>query len=118
MRIESFNTETHHYINVYDETERIGKLGIELISEDKVNIAYVVTNIRYINKGIATMMLNRAIETYGNREISLLVKPMPRESDKYKNVGELMKFYEKFGFEKIDRYNDNAMADVFMKLDL
>ena len=29
-----------------------------------------------------------------------------------------LRLYEKFGFEKIDRYNDNAMAEVFMKMDL
>lgn len=102
IRIDTFVIGNHYYINVYNEDERVGKLGIELISDCKVQIVYVVTNIRYVNNGIATMMLNHAIEKFGNCEISLLVKPMPRkdENDKYKKQAGLIKFYEKFGFLK------------------
>lgn len=102
MKIETFNHDKYHYINVYNGCDRIGKLGIEDRGDNKVHINYVVTNLKYTRKGVATLMINKAIEMFKEREISLTVKPMPRtgENEKYTTVRGLCEFYKKFGFEK------------------
>ena len=102
MKIETFNHDKYHYINVYNGCDRIGKLGIEDRGDNKAHINYVVTNLKYTGKGVATLMINKAIEMFKEREISLTVKPMPRtgENEKYTTVKDLVTFYKKFGFEK------------------
>jgi len=104
MRIETFNHNEYHYINVYDGCVRVGKLGIEDKGNNKFHINYVGTNIKYTGKGVASMMINKAIEMFKGHDISLLVKPMPRtgENPKYKTVKGLTEFYKKFGFERTD----------------
>jgi len=104
MKIETFSHDKYHYINIYNGCVRVGKLGIEDRGDNKVHINYVVTNLRYVGKGIATLMINKAIEMFKEREISLMVKPMPRsgENIKYATVKGLVSFYEKFGFKKTD----------------
>lgn len=102
MRIETFSHDKYHYINVYDGSERVGKLGMENKGNNKVHINYVSTNLEYTGRGIATWMISKAIEMFKGHEISLLVKPMPRkgENPKYTTVKGLIEFYELFGFER------------------
>ena len=104
MRIETFNHNEYHYVNVYDGCVRIGKLGIEDKGNNKAHINYVSTNLKYTGKGVATMMINKAIEMFKGHEITLLVKPMPRtgENAKYTTVKGLIEFYKKFGFVRTE----------------
>jgi GNAT superfamily N-acetyltransferase len=114
IRLETFSTSECHYINAYSGCVRVGKLGIEKKGNNKVNINYVVTNINYTSKGIATMMLNKAIEMFKGYEISLLVKPMPRtgENIKYRTTKGLVEFYKKFGFVRTD---DPCLTTMILK---
>ncbi len=104
MKIETFSHNEYHYINVYDGYERVGKLGMEDKGDNKIHINYVVTNLKYTGRGIATWMINKAIEMFKDHEISLLVKPMPRkgEHSKYTTVKGLIEVYKLFGFERTD----------------
>ena len=104
IRLETFNTSEYHYINAYSGCVRVGKLGIEDKGNHRVNINYVSTDIKHTGNGIATMMINKAIEMFKGYEISLLVKPMPRtgENLKYRTTKGLVEFYKKFGFVRTD----------------
>lgn len=95
---------------ISDETnERIGKLSIDLRSEDAnryqfnyrnaVKIILVMTNPSYCRKGVASALLNKAVELFKNDIIYLNVVPLPRNSrDKDKTA--LINFYSKFGFKR------------------
>ena len=100
IRIETLSTDNFHYINAYDGDVRVGKLGIEKIDSHKAKIVYVITDIKHINKGIATMLMNKAIEDFGGYDLTLLVKPMPRDGENidHRFTSGLIKFYSKFGF--------------------
>lgn len=114
IRLETLKSGVYNYINAYDDGVRVGKLGIEDKGNNKVHINYVVTNISCTGKGVATMLLNKAIEIFKGYEISLLVKPMPRDKEniKYKTVKGLREFYEKFGFVIT---NDPCLPTMILK---
>jgi GNAT superfamily N-acetyltransferase len=114
IRLEIINTGVYHYINAYSGCDRVGKLGIEDKGNNKLHINYVNTNIKYTGKGIATMMLNKVIDTFKGYEISLLVKPMPRDGEniKYRTTKGLVEFYKKFGFERTD---DPCLTTMVLK---
>lgn len=102
------------YLNaISDETnERIGKLSIDLRSEDAnryqfnyrnaVKIILVMTNLSYCRRGVASALLNKAVELFKNDIIYLNVVPLPRNSrDKDKTA--LINFYSKFGFKRYEK---------------
>ena len=127
FRIEVNSSKDFTYINVYDtKNERVGKLGIEFTGEyqryskwcngDKIaKIIYVVTNISACGNGIATAMLNKAIEIFPDYNLYLNVVPMPRDGEaiNHRSVRGLMNFYEKFGFIKCD--DDVCMTTMIRK---
>lgn len=102
-RLEVIKSEQYCYINAYVDgnSERIGKLGIEYKGDKKAKIIYVFTSPRYTNKGVATAMLNKAIEEFSDYELTLNIVPMPREGERI-TVRDLNDFYEKFGFRRTD----------------
>jgi ribosomal protein S18 acetylase RimI-like enzyme len=114
IRLETFSTSAYHYVNAYSDSVRVGKLGIEDKGNHKVHINYVSTDIKHTGKGIATMMLNKAIEMFKGYEISLMVKPMPRtgENIKYRTTKGLVEFYKKFGFVRTD---DPCLVTMILK---
>ena len=114
IRFETFSTGEYHYVNVYNDNVRVGKLGMEDKGNNKVHINYVSTDIKHTGKGIATMMLKKTIEMFKGYEISLLVKPMPREGEnlKYRTTKGLIKFYKKFGFVRTD---DPCLVTMILK---
>ena len=115
IRLETLKSGVYIYINAYDnDGVRVGKLGIEDKGNNKVHINYVVTNISCTGRGIATMLLNKVIEIFKGYEISLLVKPMPRDNEniKYKTVKGLREFYSKFGFVRTD---DPCLVTMILK---
>ena len=81
IKLEVVKTEKYCYINAYldGETERVGKLGVEYKGEKRAKIIYVITNIKHTGIGIATEMLNKAIELFKGYELKLNVVPMPLE---------------------------------------
>ena len=102
IKIETNSTKCYYHVNAYNDCVRVGKLGVEYQGDKKAYITYVVTNVNYTGKGIATMMLNKAIEDFKGYELSLIVKPMPRDGEeiKYRTTKGLIEFYKKFGFER------------------
>ncbi len=104
VEIKSLNTDKYYYINAYIDGIRVGKLGIEYCGSKKIHINYVITSESHTGKGIATMLLNKAIETFKTYEISLTVVPMPRKGEnlKYRTIKGLTEFYGKFGFKRTD----------------
>jgi predicted GNAT family acetyltransferase len=114
VEIKIIGTGHYYYINAYINEERVGKLGMEYKGNNKIHINYVNTDIKHTDKGIATMMLNKAIETFKGYEISLLVKPMPRDGEniKYRTTKGLVEFYKKFGFERTE---DPCLTTMILK---
>ena len=127
--IEVNNTQNFCYINAIDTVtkERIGKLCIEFNSDDSVRykdicvgnnigkIIYVITNISACGHGVATSMLNKAIELFNDYNLYLNVVPMPRQSEnkKFRNKKGLMRFYKKFGF--VHYTEDICVTTMFRK---
>ena len=127
--IEVNNTQNFCYINAIDTVtkERIGKLCIKFNSDDFARykdicvgnnigkIIYVITNISACGNGVATSMLNKAIELFNDYNLYLNVVPMPRQSEnkKFKNKNGLMRFYKKFGF--VHYTEDICVTTMFRK---
>ena len=112
FNIQVIKTQRYCYINAISNTnERIGKLCIDLESEDsnryKINkpiakIILVSTNQSACGNGIATALLNKTIELFNDYTLYLNVVPLPRtnENPKYTSKNGLMNFYSKFGFKR------------------
>ena len=66
----------------------------------------------YRGKGLGARLMTEAVEAARSLGYKSIVLDSMKQ---YKNAHKL---YEAFGFKDTERYNDNAMADVFMKLDL
>ena len=117
IKLDEFRVGDVYHINAYDGEEMVGRLAVNDKGDNKAYITYVITEIKHTGKGIATMLLNRAIEIFKGCEIKLLVRPMPRTGEKieYRYVKGLEKFYEKFGFERTD---DPLMPTMIRKATL
>ena len=70
--------------------------------EKLLNITRVETKATHTNEGIASALINEAINRYKEYNMVLLCSPQKREGDcdTLKSVTDLKKFYEKFGFRK------------------
>jgi GNAT superfamily N-acetyltransferase len=108
--IEVTRTPRYCYINAISNNERIGKICVDLQSEDanryktvcKGNLAKIIliqTNVSVCGQGIATALLNKTIEELADYNLYLNVVPLVR-TNKDKSKNELIKFYSKFGFKK------------------
>lgn len=112
--IEVIKSSRYCYINAIadDINKRIGKLCIDLDSEDAnryidsnnkaAKIIIVHTNSNACGNGIATSLLNKAIELYNNYNLYLSVIPL-RSGNKDKDKNDLINFYGKFGFKKYEK---------------
>ena len=98
-----------------DRNVRIGKLAVEYSDEYPryakhcngkclAKIIYVSTTISACGQGVATELLNTAIDLFEDYNLYLTVVPMPREGEsiKHRTVKGLMEFYKKFGFERCE----------------
>ena len=109
--IEHIQTSRYcYFIAISDDTnERIGKLCIDLNSEDSsrytiynkkvAKIILVHTNSSVCGNGIATTLLNEAINKFNDYCLYLSVIPL-RSGSKDKDKLGLINFYSKFGFKK------------------
>ena len=106
LELKTLNTKKYFYINAYlsNVEERVGKLAVEYKGNKSVKIIYVITDINYTGQGIATAMLNKAIELFKGYTIALNVVPMPREGESinHRTTTGLVNFYKKFGFVRTD----------------
>ena len=109
--IEVIKTSKYCYINaISDNNERIGKVCIDLQSEDSIRyeniykrkfakVILVSTAVNVCGKGIATALLNKTIDTLSDYNLYLNVIPLKRNNND-KDKLELINFYSKFGFVK------------------
>lgn len=109
--IEHIQTSRYYYFNAIsdDTNERVGKLCVDLNSEDSsrytiynkkvAKIILVHTNSSACGNGIATALLNEAIDKFNNYCLYLSVIPL-RNCSKDKDKLGLINFYSKFGFKK------------------
>ena len=123
FKISIRHTEKYCYIDAINQDGvRIGKLGIDkynveypryahLCNGNKlVKIVYVITDITHTGNGVATALLNAALEEFNGYNIYLNVVPMPRqgESIKHRFTKGLTEFYEKFGFVRCEEPGSTA----------
>ena len=112
LEITTIKTVRYCYINATFNGERVGKVCIDLDADDAnryvkayggnfAKIVIVETSSDYRGTGIATAMLNKAIEVLKDYNLYLNVIPMKRDNGD-KDKDQLIKFYSKFGFKKYD----------------
>ena len=111
--IEVNKTGRYCYFNAMNNGERIGKVCVDLDSEDTgryvrdyggkwAKIVLVETAVGYCGKGVATALLNKVLEELKEYNLYLNVVPLERnktDKDKF----QLIAFYSKFGFKKYER---------------
>ena len=117
----------YYYFLAYSERDEIiGKLSIDIkdaeygrfselcVGTKIAKVVLVWTALNYCGKGVATSLLNRALETFSEWNLYLNVCPLWRtgENIKYRYVAGLKDFYSKFGFEKV---NDVCVPTMFKK---
>lgn len=112
-KVEISKTNRYCYINAVTESgERIGKVCIDLDPDDSMRyikmfggkfakIIIVSTAESYLGQGVATALLNKAVDFLKGWNLYLNVIPLKRNGqDKDRN--QLVRFYSKFGFQKYD----------------
>ena len=111
------------YINAVINGERIGKVCIDLDSDDMVRymklhkgrfakVIIVETSAKYCRQGIATALLNKTIEVMKDYNLYLNVIPLKRNEDDM-DRNQLIAFYSKFGFK---RYEDDICVVTMVRI--
>ena len=95
-----------------DQEMVVGTVALKKIDERTVELKALYLHKDYRGKGLGSLLMSVSVNEAKSRGYKCIVL------DSMLKYEEAIRLYEKFGFEKIDRYNDNAMADVFMKMDL
>ena len=113
----------HHFYNdiensfevfycLVDQGPVVGTVALKKIDDNSVELKALYLHRDYRGKGLGSLLMSVSV----NEARKLGYKRILLDSMlKYEDA---LRLYERFGFEKIDRYNDNLMADVFMKMDL
>lgn len=113
----------HHFYNdilkafevfycLVDQGTVVGTVALKKIDETSVELKALYLHNDYRGKGLGSLLMSVSVNEAKTRGYKcILLDSMLKYED-------ALRLYEKFGFEKIDRYNDNAMAEVFMKMDL
>lgn len=92
--------------------EVVGTVALKELGGDTVELKALYLAKEYRGRGLGTRLLNKALNyarAAGYKNVVL------DSMSKYKAV---LSLYEKVGFKPTERYNDNAYADVFMKMEL
>lgn len=97
---------------VVDNGKVIGTVALKKLDESTAELKSLYLDKDYRGKGLGARLLTEAIETARSLGYGSIVL------DSMKQYESARKLYEQFGFKETERYNDNAMADVFMRLDL
>lgn len=95
-----------------DQDMVVGTVALKKIDEKTVELKALYLHKDYRGKGLGSLLMSVSVNEAKTRGFKRIVL------DSMLKYEDALKLYEKFGFEKIDRYNDNAMAEVFMKMDL
>ena len=95
-----------------DNDQVIGTVALKKLDDNTAELKALYLDRGYRERGLGKLLIDAIIgeaRTSGFKTIVL---------DSMKQYEEARKLYEKCGFTDCDRYNDNAYADVFMKLEL
>ena len=95
-----------------DQETVVGTVALKKIDEKTVELKSLYLHKDYRGKGLGSLLMSVSVNEAKSRGYKRIVL------DSMLKYEEAIRLYEKFGFEKIDRYNDNPMAEVFMKMDL
>ena len=95
-----------------DNDEVIGTVALKKIDDHTVELKSLYLDSRYRGKGLGSRMMRRVIDDAKERRYKSIVL------DSMSQYKDARKLYERFGFRDTGRYNDNAYADVFMRLEL
>ena len=110
-----YNDIEKEFVSFYCVTDHgniVGTVALKKIGEDTVELKALYLDRDYRGKGLGARLMTEAVETartLGYKSIVL---------DSMKQYESARRLYEQFGFKDTERYNDNNMADVFMRLDL
>ena len=90
----------------------IGTVALKKIDDSEVELKALYLHKDYRGKGLGSLLMSVSVNEAKTRGFKSIVL------DSMLKYEDALRLYEKFGFEKIDRYNDNVMADVFMRMHL
>ena len=93
-----------------DDGQVIGTVAIGKIDETTSELKALYVDSSYRGQGLGFKLLDHAVSfarTSGYKRVVL------DSMSKYESAAKL---YRRYGFNDINRYNDNAYADVFMEL--
>ena len=101
-----------HFWCLFDGEDMIGTAALKKLDSGKCELKSLYLLEQYHKKGLGRLLLNTAIQEakrngYGTMYLDTL------SSSK-----RAICLYEKAGFERTERYNDNYTADIFMVLKL
>ena len=116
-----FETEGRHYL--YNDIDRefdsfwclvstdrvIGTVAVKKIDESTAELKALYLLSEYRGKGFGFQLLDKAMKFAKERGYQRIVL------DSMSQYEDALRLYERYGFKKTERYNDNPYADVFME---
>lgn len=97
---------------LFDKNDMIGTVALKRLNDEYCELKSLYLLEQYHKKGLGRQLLKTAIlkaQQGGYKKIYL---------DTLSSSTKAISLYEKMGFVRIERYNTNYMADVFMMLNL
>lgn len=101
-----------HFWCLFDGEDMIGTAALKKLDSGRCELKALYLLEKYHKKGLGRRLLNTAIQKAqqdGYEEMYL---------DTLSSSKKAIRLYEKTGFVKTERYNDNYMAEIFMILKL
>jgi len=95
-----------------DNDQVIGTAALKKLDDNTAELKALYLDRSYRGQGLGKRLIDTVIEEARRSGFKTIVL------DSMKQYKEARKLYEKCGFTDCARYNDNAYADVFMKLEL
>ena len=87
-------------------------VGLKQTGARAVELKAMYLDRSYRGKGYGRMLMDKAVEEAKRLGYECIVL------DSMSKYEDALRLYERAGFRRIERYNDNIHADVFMRLDL
>ena len=87
----------------------IGTIAINKLSANKCELKSMYLLSEYHGNGLGQGMMDKALEYAKEKDFKEMYLDTLSSSER------AIRLYVKNGFKKIERYNDNMIADVFMK---
>ena len=90
----------------------IGTVALKRIDDQTAELKAMYLDREFRGRGLGRLLIDKVIGEARLRGFKSIVLD---SMSQYKNA---LRLYEKAGFKRTERYNDNAYADVFMRLEL